>query len=114
MTIPIDAGPNPMNTQEELDYLQEDFNVHQLIEAHQWDRESMAKVILDQNAKLEKLEADPQFTRFIENSFFARLTRELLGGHVLLYRSVLWNKAPQRGMAVPWPCPGSALAVPMP
>lgn len=52
--------------------------------------------------KLEKLEADPQFTSFIENRFFARLTRELLGGHVLLYRSVLWNKAPEVGMAVPW------------
>jgi len=52
--------------------------------------------------KLEKLEADPQFAGFIENPFFAALTREMLGDDVRLYRSVLWNKAPQVGMAVPW------------
>ena len=47
-------------------------------------------------------EAEPSFAEFIENVFFARLTRELLGANALLYRSVLWNKAPSVGMAVPW------------
>ncbi|MCO4772468.1 MAG: phytanoyl-CoA dioxygenase family protein [Deltaproteobacteria bacterium] len=56
----------------------------------------------DRYRKLEKLEADPQFGRFIENGFFARLTRQLLGADVFLYRAVLWNKAPRVGMAVPW------------
>jgi len=56
----------------------------------------------DRYRKLEKLEADPGFAKFIENDFFDRITRQFLGDDVRLYRSVLWNKAPQVGMAVPW------------
>ncbi len=52
--------------------------------------------------KLEKLELDPLFASFIENPLFERITRRLLGETVYLYRSVLWNKAPGVGMAVPW------------
>ena len=52
--------------------------------------------------KLERLELDPLFFAFIENPLFERLTRSALGDEVRLYRSVLWNKAPERGMAVPW------------
>lgn len=52
--------------------------------------------------KLERLELDPLFLAWIENPLFARLAHAALGPRVSLYRSVLWNKAPQRGMAVPW------------
>jgi hypothetical protein len=52
--------------------------------------------------KLERLERDPLFRSWIENPLFARLAHSELGDDVFLYRSVLWNKAPQRGMAVPW------------
>ncbi len=52
--------------------------------------------------KLERLELDPLFLQFIECALFERIAREVLGEHVLLYRSVLWNKAAEVGMAVPW------------
>lgn len=52
--------------------------------------------------KLERLERDPLFLSWIQNALFERITRALLGDRVTLYRSVLWNKAPHRGMAVPW------------
>ena len=52
--------------------------------------------------KIERLERDPLFLRWVENPFFARLTETVLGQGVQLYRMVLWNKAPGGGMAVPW------------
>ncbi|MFT5432022.1 MAG: phytanoyl-CoA hydroxylase [Myxococcota bacterium] len=52
--------------------------------------------------KLERLELDPLFLSFIRNPLFEQLTGSLLGPQVVLYRSVLWNKAPGVGMAVPW------------
>jgi len=52
--------------------------------------------------KLERLELDPLFLAWIENPLFERLAHEVLGQEVRLYRSVLWNKAPGGGMAVPW------------
>ena len=52
--------------------------------------------------KLERLERVPAFAAFIENPLFGRIARALLGEDVALYRAVLWNKAPHRGMAVPW------------
>jgi phytanoyl-CoA hydroxylase len=52
--------------------------------------------------KLERLELDPLFLSFIGNPLFEQLTGALLGPEVALYRSVLWNKAPGVGMAVPW------------
>lgn len=52
--------------------------------------------------KLERLELDPLFAGWIENPLFGRIARALLGTDVRLYRSVLWNKAPGRNMAVPW------------
>ena len=56
----------------------------------------------DSYRKLEKLELDPLFWSWINNPLFERLAHTLLGDEVRLYRAVLWNKAPQRGMAVPW------------
>lgn len=52
--------------------------------------------------KLERLELDPLFLAWIENPLFARIARAFLGEEVALYRSVLWNKAAGRNMAVPW------------
>lgn len=52
--------------------------------------------------KLERLELDPLFAAFIENALFERIATSLLGEDIALYRSVLWNKAPVGGMAVPW------------
>lgn len=52
--------------------------------------------------KLERLEQVPVFAAWIGNALFARFGRRLLGEDVRLYRSVLWNKAPKVGMAVPW------------
>ncbi|MEZ4320367.1 MAG: phytanoyl-CoA dioxygenase family protein [Myxococcota bacterium] len=52
--------------------------------------------------KLERLELDPLFAAWIENPLFAELARRALGDAVSLYRSVLWNKGPDGGMAVPW------------
>ncbi len=52
--------------------------------------------------KLERLELDPLFRAWIENPLFARIARALLGEEVALYRTVLWNKAVGRNMAVPW------------
>jgi phytanoyl-CoA hydroxylase len=52
--------------------------------------------------KLEGLELDPLFLAWIENPLFERLARRVLGPEITLYRSVLWNKAPGGGMAVPW------------
>ena len=45
----------------------------------------------DGTSDLEKLELDPLFSRFIQNPLFERLTRQILGGRVHLYRAVLWN-----------------------
>ncbi len=52
--------------------------------------------------KLERLEQVPIFAAWIGNALFERIAREALGDDVRLYRSVLWNKAPNVGMAVPW------------
>lgn len=52
--------------------------------------------------KLEKLEFDPLFAAWINNSLFARIARAVLGSDVALYRAVLWNKAAQAGMELPW------------
>jgi phytanoyl-CoA hydroxylase len=52
--------------------------------------------------KLEKLELDPVFLRLIENPLFARIAHAVLGADVTLYRAVLWNKAANGGVDLPW------------
>ena len=52
--------------------------------------------------KVESLEQDPVFLDWMQNALFERIVHTLLGAPVTLYRSVLWNKAPRVGMAVPW------------
>jgi ectoine hydroxylase-related dioxygenase (phytanoyl-CoA dioxygenase family) len=52
--------------------------------------------------KLERLELDPLFRAWIENPLFGRLAHAVLGQDITLYRTVLWNKSIEGGMAVPW------------
>lgn len=52
--------------------------------------------------KIERLERDPLFLAFLRNPLFVALARAWLGERVLLYRSVLWNKAGQGGTNLPW------------
>jgi hypothetical protein len=56
----------------------------------------------DRYRKLERLECDPLFAQWIENALFERIALQLLAPPIRLYRAVLWNKAPNAGMAVPW------------
>ncbi|MCC6624908.1 MAG: phytanoyl-CoA dioxygenase family protein [Deltaproteobacteria bacterium] len=57
--------------------------------------------------KVEKLERDPVFLRWIENPLFERLARAVIGPEVALYRAILMNKAPGSadapgGTTLPW------------
>jgi len=52
--------------------------------------------------KIEKLEKDDLFLRWIENPLFERVSRALIGGPIVIYRSVLMNKASQGGTVLPW------------
>ena len=52
--------------------------------------------------KVERLERDEVFLAWIRNPEFERLATAVLGPQVALYRSVLWNKAADTNMAVPW------------
>jgi len=52
--------------------------------------------------KVERLERDEVFLAWIRNPVFEGLATALLGPQVALYRSVLWNKAADTNMAVPW------------
>lgn len=59
--------------------------------------------------KLEKLERDPLFRAWITNPLFERITREVVGSEVSLYRAVLFNKGSSGGSEVPWHQDGGAL-----
>ena len=52
--------------------------------------------------KIERLELDLLFWRWICNPLFARIAQSHLGPSVSLYRAVLWNKAPTAGTELPW------------
>ena len=52
--------------------------------------------------KLEKLELDPRFRRWVENALFERIARSLIGGEVSLYRAILFNKSSAGGSNIPW------------
>lgn len=59
--------------------------------------------------KLEKLERDPLFRAWLTNALFERITREVVGGDVSLYRAVLFNKGSHGGSDIPWHQDGGAL-----
>ncbi|MFK7894448.1 MAG: phytanoyl-CoA dioxygenase family protein [Myxococcota bacterium] len=52
--------------------------------------------------KIEKMELDDLFLRWIENPLFERVARDLLGEEIRIYRAVLWNKAARGGTQLPW------------
>jgi hypothetical protein len=53
--------------------------------------------------KLEKLELDPDFRTWINNRFFEKIARGVVGdGAIAIYRAVLFNKGPRGGSPLPW------------
>jgi hypothetical protein len=52
--------------------------------------------------KIEKLEKDELFLRWIENPLFERISRAMIEGPVVIYRAVLMNKASHGGTVLPW------------
>ena len=52
--------------------------------------------------KIEKLEKDDLFLQWIENPLFERVSQALIGGPIVIYRSMLMNKASQGGTVLPW------------
>lgn len=52
--------------------------------------------------KVEKLEKDPLFARYIENDLFRRIAQEVIGGEIVLCRAVLFTKSAAGGTQLPW------------
>jgi phytanoyl-CoA hydroxylase len=52
--------------------------------------------------KIEKLEKDPSFRRWIENVLFERVGRAVIQGEIALYRAILMTKASAGGSVLPW------------
>lgn len=52
--------------------------------------------------KIEKLEKDPVFLKLIRHPLFERVARAWISGDIVLYRAVLFHKAPQGGTVLPW------------
>jgi phytanoyl-CoA hydroxylase len=52
--------------------------------------------------KLEKLEKDDRFRAWINNPLFERIARATIADGVVIYRAVLFNKAPSAGSNIPW------------
>lgn len=52
--------------------------------------------------KLEKLEKDEHFLRWIENPLFERIAKARIETEVVLYRSILFSKGPAGGSNLPW------------
>ena len=52
--------------------------------------------------KIEKLETDPHFRAWLENSLFERVTRGVLDDAVAIYRATLFTKSARGGTELPW------------
>ncbi len=52
--------------------------------------------------KIEKLETDPVFWRWIQNPLFERVARAVIGDHVSIYRATLFSKSAPGGTELPW------------
>jgi hypothetical protein len=52
--------------------------------------------------KIEKLEKDELFVRWLRNSVFRSIARRLIGESVVIYRAVLMNKSSTGGTVLPW------------
>jgi phytanoyl-CoA hydroxylase len=59
--------------------------------------------------KLEKLEKDELFLRWLRNPLFERVARAQLEGGIVLYRAILFNKAEYGGSEIPWHQDGGKL-----
>ena len=56
----------------------------------------------DNYRKIEKLENDPLFLTWLNNAFFARIVRAVVGDAVSMYRAILMTKAARGGTVLPW------------
>lgn len=52
--------------------------------------------------KIEKLELDPIFLAWLDNTLFERIARAVIEGDVAIYRAVLFAKAARGGSELPW------------
>jgi hypothetical protein len=52
--------------------------------------------------KIEKVEADPIFSAWIENPLFERIARARVGDEIAIYRAVIMSKLAQGGTVLPW------------
>jgi phytanoyl-CoA hydroxylase len=52
--------------------------------------------------KVEKLEVDPLFRAWLENSLFERVVRAIVGAEVAIYRATLFSKGAHGGTDLPW------------
>lgn len=59
--------------------------------------------------KLEKLERDERFLRWIENPLFEQVVRARIPGEIALYRAILFNKGAPGGSEIPWHQDGGKL-----
>jgi ectoine hydroxylase-related dioxygenase (phytanoyl-CoA dioxygenase family) len=59
--------------------------------------------------KLEKLEMDERFLRWINNPLFERVARARIAGGVVLYRAIIFNKGVPGGSDIPWHQDGGKL-----
>lgn len=58
--------------------------------------------------KIEKLERDEVFLRWLRNPLFARVAAELIGGPTNLYRALIFAKSGGGGTELPWHQDGGA------
>jgi phytanoyl-CoA hydroxylase len=56
----------------------------------------------DNYRKIEKLEVDPLFRAWLDNAFFERIVRAVVGEAVSIYRAILMTKAARGGTVLPW------------
>ncbi len=56
----------------------------------------------DNYRKIEKLELDPLFRAWLDNPFFERIVRAVVGDDVSIYRAILMTKAAHGGTVLPW------------
>jgi phytanoyl-CoA hydroxylase len=52
--------------------------------------------------KIEKVEADPVFSAWIDNPLFERIARRKIEGDVVIYRAVIMGKQARGGTVLPW------------
>ena len=56
----------------------------------------------DNYRKIEKLERDPLFSEFLQNTTFEKIVRAVIEGDVAIYRAILMTKAAKGGTVLPF------------